>query len=60
MEDLFKISEEEYRYWVECIEEEYNAIMTAGFEKIGIITYYFDLENEETLSEAEADKRTYG
>jgi len=60
MEDLFKISEEEYQYWKECIEEEYNAIMTAGFEKIGIITYYFDLENEETLSEAEADNEPMG
>jgi hypothetical protein len=60
MEDLKSVSEEEYQYWKEYIETEYNAIMAAGFEKLGIITYYFDLENEETLSEAEADNVPMG
>ncbi|MDK2839564.1 MAG: hypothetical protein PWQ83_1114 [Thermosipho sp. (in: thermotogales)] len=58
MEDLLNILEEEYQYWKECIEEEYNALMTAGFEKIGSINYYFDVENEQTISEAEADYET--
>lgn len=55
MENLKKISEEEYQYWVNVIEEKYDVLKAIGFEKIGLVTYYFDRINKTTTSHAETN-----